>query len=161
MRETRTVTVEFLYLDTEVCTRCGGTGGHLAEAIERVTPAYEALGIGLERVDIHVTGPELAVNHRFLSSPTIRVDGRDIAGDLAESECGDCGRLGGLSSVECREWRWRGETFTAAPTGLIVEALLRAAVDEPVEADEAPYTLPDNLRRFFEARADGTKRTCC
>ena len=42
---------------------------------------------------IEVTSPELAVQHRFLGSPSIRIDGRDIEGREEESEYG--GYIGG------------------------------------------------------------------
>lgn len=159
----RSVTVEFLYLDREVCDRCGGTAERLEEALTRVRPALEALGLGLDVRHIHVRTAEEARDLRFVSSPTIRVDGRDIAGAVEESECGSCSDLAGQTPVDCRQWTWRGKTDTAAPVGLIVEAILLAALGVPRDehAPVEPFAVPDNLHRFFQARENARARTCC
>jgi hypothetical protein len=53
-------------------------------------------------------------------------------------------------------WVWQGREFTEAPKGLIVDAVLRAypsAFDQSPTPMNEPFELPDNLKRFFAARA--------
>ena len=117
-----------------------------------------------ERARSLIRTMEDAVAARFVSSPTIRVDGRDVALELRESACGDCGDLCG-EGVDCRVWVWRGRAYEEAPEAMIVEAIETAA-SRPAEAptrERTPYRLPGNLRRFFEARARAGARgsSCC
>lgn len=67
--ETRGALVEVLYFD--------GCPNHLpAQAlVERVCAE---LGVDVEIKLVNVADPDLAVRERFLGSPSIRVDGRDI-----------------------------------------------------------------------------------
>jgi Domain of unknown function (DUF2703) len=41
---TRTLQIEFLFLDLDTCTRCRATDATLLEAIDRTHPALEAAG---------------------------------------------------------------------------------------------------------------------
>ena len=88
-----------------------------------------------------------------MSSPTIRVNGRDIAPEPRESECGadGCGCGPGAS---CRVWRYRGRDYAAAPVGLIVDAVLAELYggSDATDPPAAPYELPDNLERVFAAK---------
>ena len=74
-----------------------------------------------------------------------------------ESECGadGCGCGPGAS---CRVWRYAGADHTAAPVGLIVDAILSALYAAPAMAD-APtsYEVPDNLIRVLAGGRGG----CC
>ena len=73
---------------------------------------------------------EQARESQLVTSPTIRVDGRDISPKPLESECGadGCGCGPGAS---CRVWRYAGADHTAAPVGLIVDAILSALYAAP------------------------------
>jgi hypothetical protein len=123
-----------------------------------------ATGVEVELRKIKVESEEQARAMRFVSSPTIRIDGRDIALELAESSCGSCSEIAG-QTTECREWIYRGERYTEAPIGMIVEALVGALYHrEPAPAQ--PYTdVPENLKRFFAAGlsccAPAEQDTCC
>lgn len=72
----------------------------------------------------HVTSEEQAAALGFVSSPTIRVNGRDIARGVEESRCGACSKLA-ATDVGCRTWSWRGKQHSVPPTGMIVDAILR------------------------------------
>ena len=92
---------------------------------------------------------------RFASSPTVRINGRDIQLDSRESVCGDCGKLCKDASVTCREWRYQGKWFTSPPKGLFVEAMLSAMAHDA--ARDAPRAAghsrcPENLKRFFATK---------
>ena len=145
------IIVEFLYLDLNVCERCMGTEQNLEAAIARVSPVLEGSGI-LVRLEKRLIDSEAAaVANRFVSSPTIRIDGRDLAEAVTESCCQDCGDLCG-DSVDCRTWSWQGQTWDQPPVDMIADGILRAAFrKEPYCAGEpaAAYVLPENLKRFF------------
>lgn len=152
----RTLSVELLYLDRDVCTRCRGADAALDAAAAAASPALRAMGIALDVRRTLVDTEDLAERLRLVTSPTIRIDGHDIAPAVEESACESCGNLMTSGSVDCRVWPWRGERHTSPPEGLIVEALLRAALAPPQrpEADDG-YVLPENLRGFFHNRAPG------
>lgn len=91
---------------------------------------------------------------RLESSPTIRINGRDIALDRRESNCGDCGDICGCEGqVDC--WVWQGMEHVEAPKALIIDAILRAYGQawEPPPAPSKRFHLPENLRKFFAANA--------
>ncbi|MCK9480032.1 MAG: DUF2703 domain-containing protein [Firmicutes bacterium] len=95
------VTIDFLYLDLNTCERCVATGGTLEEALHILSPVFEVLNYAVTVNKINITTKELAEQHRFISSPTIRVNGVDICDELRESDCKDCGDLCG-DNVDCR-----------------------------------------------------------
>lgn len=130
----RKIEIDFLYLDNEVCARCRGTEANLEAALEEVSGADVVLRKTL------VESEEQAIRLGLASSPTIRVNGRDLAPELRESRCEPCG------GVDCRVWVWKGREYTEAPKAMIVEAILR----------EAAFELPENLRKFFAAG-----KACC
>ena len=149
--EARNLEVEFLYLDLSICGRCNGTEKALDEAVAEVLPILETTGVGLHLKKVHVESEQQARDLDFVISPTIRIDGRDIQPEIEESLCGDCGDLCG-DSCDCRVWRYRGETYTAPPKALIVEAILRALYGGAGAASIPPeqrHEIPDNLKRFF------------
>lgn len=152
--EKRRLEIEFLYLDLDVCVPCRGTDSSLEEAIAEVSSVLEATGIEVNMRKIHVQTEEQALALGFVSSPTIRINGRDILLEVRESLCESCGDLCG-DDVECRVWVYRGKEYSVPPKGLIIEAILREAYKEPGEdAPEPtrPAELPDNLKRFFAAK---------
>ena len=99
---------------------------------------------------------EQARELRFLSSPTIRVDGRDIALELRESPCGSGACTDGCDeSIACRLWVHDGREYTKPPVPMILDALEREVyagegVNRGTGAE--PYELPENLERFFARR---------
>ena len=162
----REVTIDLLALDLATCGRCTGTERNLDAALRTVGDRLRAQGVQVRVRKTVVTTAEQATALRFESSPTIRVDGRDIALDFRESECGDCGDLCGCSAdVRCRVWTWQGEEHLEAPEPLIVDAVLRACSEGPPSpsAPTRPFRLPENLRRFFEAkqRSGSPAATAC
>ncbi|QTP54760.1 DUF2703 domain-containing protein [Billgrantia sulfidoxydans] len=161
------IDIELLALDLTSCTRCAGTLENIEKAIEIVRPAAEAIGTRLNVNKIIIDSEARAVRHRFSSSPTVRVNGLDLAFETRESRCDSCTTLSGSDEgTSCRIWHYRGEEYTEAPVGLVVEALLgvlagqRSAAPAPVEYGG----VPENLRRFFAGRAarqNGAAHSCC
>jgi Domain of unknown function (DUF2703) len=140
----------------------------LDAAVEILRPVLDSLGTSVEVHKSLVESEEQARALGFVSSPTIRVNGRDIAGDLAESSCSECGELCGCEGeVDCRVWDYRGERRTEAPTGLIMEAIL-AEVDPSSTTrsgdagGDVVGSRAENLRRFFVgAGAAREVSPCC
>lgn len=120
------VVIDFLFLDLSACDRCVGTDEHLTAALQVVRQVLEPTGRQVQ-VRKHLVGTEEQARRlRFLSSPTLRVNGRDIAVELKESSCGSESCTDGCGAhIDCRVWTYQGQEFTAAPVGLIVDAVLR------------------------------------
>lgn len=149
------IRIDFLYLDLNSCERCGGTSVALDEAIAEVSPVLTTLGYTLSLNRLEIASPELAEQHRFESSPTIRVNGKDICADVRENACADCGDLCG-GDVECRVFEYEGKEYDAPPKAMIMDAVLKTMYQTQT-CDCAPYTMPDNLKTFF----DGKAAPCC
>lgn len=164
--EARRLVVDFLYLDLTTCDRCLGTEANLATAMELLRPVLEATGLDVTVRKLLVDSEEEARRWRLLSSPTIRVDGRDVAPGHSESLCGPCSDICGEDTL-CRVWAYAGEDYTAAPVGLIIDSVLAALYagqggDAGGNEGEGSYRLPENLASFF-ARGQGTLEAaaCC
>ena len=154
--------VELLVIDLTSCARCVPTGGQLKQAVGLLAPVAEALGIELKHREIVVQAPQEAKALGFLSSPTIRLNGRDIAQDIRESLCESCGDLTENNTlVDCREWHYRGKIYSAAPLPLLIEAIMTAMldIDAPPVTPEPIAELPENLRRYFDHKRPSTR--CC
>jgi len=160
--EKKILNVELLVIDLTSCKRCVPTADQLQRAVNLLAPAAEALGIELKHREIVIQTSQEAKALGFLSSPTIRLNGRDIAQDICESLCESCGDLtDGDTLLDCREWHYRGKVYSAAPLPLLIEALMRAMLD----IDARPFVpepiavLPENLQRYFDRKRPATR--CC
>lgn len=146
------ITIDFLYLDLTVCERCQGADTNLDLAVKEVSKVLTAAGYELTVNKTNITSEELAIKHEFLSSPTIRINGRDIDLNVKETVCKECGDLCGDSSVECRVWEYEGKEYTEPPAAMIINAILREVYTGSGKEVPAPgkYEIPENLRNFFK-----------
>ena len=154
------INIDFLYLDTTVCGRCQDTEKALDDAVSGVAVVLNAAGYEVKVNKVNVTTRELAIQYHFVSSPTIRVNGNDIAVESRESVCEDCGELCG-DTVDCRVWVYNGVEYTSPPKELIVDAILREVYNpNKGEPEREAYRLPENLETYFIAKAhkDETER---
>lgn len=150
-QDSKELLIQYYYLDLEVCNRCMGTDRNLEEAITRVAPVLAGSGIKLRLEKKRIEDEASAIACRFASSPTIRIGGLDLAEEVTESCCQDCGDLCG-DAVDCRTWTWRGASYEQPPVEMIADGILRAAFRAPAAdggAPETPFVLPENLERFF------------
>ena len=157
--------IDFLYLDLETCTRCRSTDANLETALAEVGRVLEAAGVEISVRKTLVASEEQARMLGFVSSPTIRVNGADIALELRESSCAECGEACACDgTIDCRVWVWQGQEHTEAPTAMIVDAILRevyggakrATAPSPAEA------VPENLARFFAGKERlAAPASCC
>lgn len=156
----RRVVVDFLYLDLSLCEWCRGTDKNLEEALAGISNVLELADIEVVLNKINVTSEELAIKHKFISSPTIRVDGKDIQMEVRESECQSCGDLCG-DDIECRVWMYKGQEYTIPPKALIMEGLLNGIFGrEDTACEDNEYVLPENLKKFYAAM-NAKKPSCC
>lgn len=149
--ERKQITIDFLYLDLSICERCQGTESNLDDAIKGVSTVLTAAGYDIVVNKVNINSRELANKYEFISSPTIRVNGRDIAFELKESDCKDCGDLCG-ENVDCRVWSYEGEEYTEAPKELIINSILKevyTGVSGFQSREE--YVMPDNLEKYYDA----------
>jgi hypothetical protein len=164
---TRSLQIDFLYLDLDTCTRCRATDATLLEALQRTRPALDAADVTVSVAKTLVASEAQAHALGFVSSPTIRINGVDIAGELVESACDSCSETCACNGgVDCRDWVWQGQRSQEPPLGLIVEAIMRhASGNSPGGAIPSPpgsATVPANLRQYFAATAaDAPVAECC
>jgi hypothetical protein len=147
----KSIVIDFLYLDLSVCERCQDTDSTLDEAIEAVKTVLEVTGMDVKLNKINVLSEALAQEHRFVSSPTIRINGQDIQLEVKENACESCGDLCG-DDVDCRVWSYQGKDYNVPPKAMVVEAILKAVYgsDEAAPTLET-YIMPSNLKQFYSA----------
>jgi hypothetical protein len=158
------IEIDFMYIDLEVCTRCKGTDVNLDAALKTVRGVLESAGAEVAVRKTLVDSESKAMELGFVSSPTIRVNGRDIALELRESSCASCDEVCGCEGqVDCRVWVYQGKEHTVAPVPMIVDAILTAVYgtkeEMPVPSRATP--VPENLKRFFAAKAAKARASCC
>jgi hypothetical protein len=162
---TRELVIDFLYLDLDTCTRCRGTDANLEAALAQVGHVLAAAGVEVSVRTTLVASAEHAQAIGFVSSPTIRVNGQDIALELRESSCAECGEACACDgTIDCRVWVWQGQEYTQAPPAMIVDAILRAVYRGTEQAAApVPALVPENLARFFAGKAQlsADAASCC
>ena len=164
----KTLEIDFLFLDLTSCTRCLGAARSLESALEVVRDVLGATGVMVEVNKVLVESDTQARALRLVSSPTIRVDGRDVALELRESSCGSEPCTDGCGDqIACRVWVHGGREYSEPPVGMIVDAVLGHVYGgAPAGAASEPeaYKLPANLARFFAGKAASAalkERACC
>lgn len=149
LRKDYLIEVEFLYLDNEVCQRCMGTEEAIYEAVDEVKSIIKNSGYILSIQKIHIDSIEKAIQHKFISSPTIRINGHDISLHTQETKCQDCGDLCGCD-VDCRVWNYNGKRYDALPKQLAIDAILGFIYGAKKSKTRAkPYVVPENIVKFF------------
>ena len=160
----QTIEIDFVYLDLTTCSRCRASDASLDAAVEIARPVLGSIGISIEVRKTLVETEEQARALGFVSSPTILMNGRDIAGELIESSCSECGELCGCDDgIDCRVWDYRGERHLEAPAGLIVEAILAEVWPlGTARSEETPFVaVPENLKRFFAGPESSREASAC
>lgn len=165
-RPSKQIDVVLLALDLNTCSRCVGTANNLRTAISLVRDLLRELGTEVVYHETVVATAEQAARLRLRSSPTVRINGRELAIELRESPCKDCGELCACGDgVNCQVWVWQGIEHLEAPVGMFLDALLKeyAQTVPPTLVAIRPFTLPENLQAFFRAREKRSpaKETCC
>ena len=159
----RVIEIELLALDLTSCTRCVGTLQNIRRAIDTVRPVLEMTGPQVHLSTVVIESEEQARQHRFVTSPTVRINDRDIDFGAPESPCESCTELCGCEEgTNCRVWRYQGKDYTEAPVGFVVESMLSELFHRGITSgsDASVYPgVPENLQRFFKSRSPA--RSCC
>ena len=148
------ISIEFLYLDLSTCEPCKTSDENIVAALDEVAAVVRASGIELSLNRIHVETAKQALELGFQTSPTIRINGRDIQLDFKEADCNSCSEISG-TETSCRVWNFQGNEYKYLPKAMLVGAILREIYGN---ADLlAPQTTkstatPENLQKFFEAK---------
>jgi len=152
--------IKYLYLDLNTCERCMGTDLVLDEVVEALRPALTLAGYRVEYEKKEMSTAALAEEYHFVSSPTNRVNGRDICPEVEESDCGCCGRISG-TQVDCRVFSYEGNLYEVPPKAMLAEAILKYAFASPPQPSGEAYQLPPNLEEFFAGKEKKSSCGCC
>jgi hypothetical protein len=156
----RDITLALLALDLHSCTRCVGTLANIETALRTIQQVLHVTGAEVRVQKILIESEDQARQYHFMTSPTIRINGRDITLETLESPCDSCtDQCGCPAGTRCRVWRYQGLEYTEAPVGLIVDAILHDIYSSPPHAASEPVVyagVPENLQRVF-----ASKSACC
>ncbi|MDD5602962.1 MAG: DUF2703 domain-containing protein, partial [Eubacteriales bacterium] len=144
-----------------------GTDRELDDVMMTLTPALELAGHRVLYDKTEIKTEELATQYKFLSSPTIRVNGKDICMSVKENDCNCCSDIGG-TDVDCRIFEYEGREYEIPPKEMLASAILKIASGADAAAKGGgsegscscscgDYKLPDNLKNFF----DGKEKVNC
>lgn len=161
-KKSKKLNIDLLYIDMDVCTRCKGTEQNLKEAIHDVENLLINVGYNVHVNNILIETIEAAEVHQLTSSPTIRINGRDIQLHNKETSCSSCSTITG-ENVDCRVWIFEDNEYTEAPKPLLIEAILKEIYGSvsPTEQPNEPYELPENLKQFLKAKQQAKQMECC
>lgn len=157
--DSKKAVIEYLYLDLNTCDRCCGTADVLDEVVAVLRPALELAGYAVDYRKCEMTTAEIAEQYRFLSSPTIRVNGNDIFGEVQESDCECCGEIAG-AAVDCRVFEYEGKTYEVPTKEMLADLILKCLHAAP-ECSCGTYELPENLKQFYEGKERKAASACC
>lgn len=144
--------IEYLYLDLKTCDRCIGTDRVLDGVMLTLTPALNLAGYKVEYNKVEMKTAEISEQFKFLSSPTIRVNGRDICLSVKENSCGCCSDISG-TDVACRVFEYDGKSYEVPPKEMLAESILQAIFEKGESGCScSDYELPVNLKQFFEGK---------
>ena len=153
------ILVEYLYLDLKTCERCIETDAVLEEVLKEIGPALSCAGyeVGFKKQEISTK--EMAEEYRFISSPTIRVNGMDICGSVKENSCGCCSDISG-TDVECRVFQYEDEDYEVPPKEMLASSILRAVFTSNEDCRCGGYSMPENIVAFFDGKEKKSKCSC-
>lgn len=150
-REKKSIDIQFLYLDLNVCERCQGSDKNLDKAIQLIQPVLVETGYELRVKKINVNTEALAKHYRFMSSPTIRINNIDIQEDVLEDNCKSCGDLCG-DSVDCRVFTYQNKQYHEPPVGMIIDQILKSIYTPQTIKEPNNYQVPENLLKFYRIK---------
>lgn len=112
-------------------------------------PALQLAGYKVIQRKIEMATSELAVEYGFLSSPTIRVNGKDICLSVEENDCACCSDIAG-TNIECRVFRYENETYDIPQKEMLANAILQTLFSCKQNDISNDYIMPENLRLFYQ-----------
>lgn len=145
------ITIDYLYLDLNTCDRCVGTDEVLDGVLDVLEPALQLAGYKVVRCKTEMSTAEIAAEYQFLSSPTIRVNSKDISLTVEENDCGCCSDIAGCD-VECRVFRYEDEFYEIPPKEMLANAILKTLFSDNVDITNTEYIMPENLKEFYASK---------
>ena len=145
------ITIDYLYLDLNTCDRCVGTDEVLDGVLDVLEPALQLAGYKVVRRKTEMSTAEIAAEYQFLSSPTIRVNSKDICLTVEENDCGCCSDIAGCD-VECRVFRYEDEVYEIPPKEMLANAILKTLFSDNVDITNTEYIMPENLKEFYASK---------
>lgn len=99
-----------------------------------VRESLRELGIKAKLEEILIDTDEKAKKYKFLGSPTVRVNGKDVQGEIRKGQCLPCEELAGITKgttefvkqecrCGCRIYFYRGKQYPYPPRGMVKEAI--------------------------------------
>ncbi len=144
----KTIVIDFLYLDLNTCERCMGTEHVLETVIADITPELKEKNYSISLKKTKIDSVEVAFQYHFVSSPTIRVNGIDILGEVKENICESCGEICGTETL-CRVFEYEGNFYNEPPYGLLKEGILKAINGSMNKEKKSTYQIPGNINNFL------------
>ncbi len=118
--------IEILYLMD--CPWCVKTKKLVRETLRE-------LSLKTKIKEILIDTKEKATKHRFVGSPTIKINGEDIQKEIKKARCLPCEELAELTkktttfvkeeccTLGCRAYNYKGKQYPYPPKGMIKEAI--------------------------------------
>ena len=136
------VIIDFLYIDANAANRWQDSLSSLNEAIAELSSLLNSSGLYIQVNKTLIDTAEKAVAHRFVCSPTIAINGVDIAETTQSS----------INDADLRVWVYKGATYSTAPKSLIISAIIKAIYGATIPIVERPYSLPSSLQKYFDTK---------
>ncbi len=142
------VIIDYLYLDLNKCDRCIGTDEVLEEVIKTLTPALKLAGYEIVLNKTEMATAEIAAQYMFESSPTIRVNGKDICLSIDENRCGCCSDIVGCD-IDCRVFEYNGKIYEVLPKEMLADAILQTVFSkDKTNHNNYEYIMPNKYGEY-------------
>jgi len=128
VNETSKLVIDFLYLDLSECERCQATNIVLDEALNELREELKDVKqITVNKIKI--LSDKEAEKYDFKSSPTMRINGKDIEEivtgklEIKENYCSSCSEFC-CGETNCRTFEYNGTISNSIPKEMIKEAIM-------------------------------------
>ncbi len=147
------IVLELFALDTVTCEPCVSAMSSLHAAAAVLSRELTDQGYLVATRVVLLENAARAGQLGISSSPTVRVNGHDVALEIQEEPCSTCSSLAG-TGIECRTYTWDGQRFDHPPVPLLVDAVHRHVASGARRASrQTPAaSQPTSVERFFVAR---------
>lgn len=152
--ENNVVCVEFLYIDNDECDPCTKAETIVEEVVFDINKLLEETGVVIKLIKTYVDSVEHAQEVGLISSPTVRIDGKDLQMDIQEKYCETCSDISG-EEINCRIWTYKEREYSILPKGMLIENILKHIYG----TDQSTYPtaterkeVPENIKLFFEGK---------
>lgn len=139
-KKPKPVIIDFLYIDADTANRWQDSLSTLNESIVELSSLLNSSGLYIKVNKTLIDTADSAVEHRFVCSPTIVINGVDIA-ETTQSSIDDANQ---------RVWLYKGAKYDTVPKPLVISAIIKAIYGATIPIIERPYSVPSNLEKYFD-----------